>query len=92
MYLQELKKYKTFNQLKNVCNKVTDDLQALPVDPNCVTILSNGLEVDELAVDHYPDDVPDKRTLYPCKTKADGNCLPSTGSIFAIGIQITQVK
>lgn len=68
-----------------MCNKVTDDLQALPVDPNCVTILSNGLEVDELAVDRYPDDVPDKRTLYPCKTKADGNCLPSTGSIFAYG-------
>ena len=35
--------------------------------------------------DFHPYDVPDTHTLRPCKTIADGNCLPSTGSIFAFG-------
>lgn len=36
-------------------------------------------------MDLYPHDVPNTRTLYPCNTIADVNCLSSTGSIFAFG-------
>lgn len=55
------------------------------VDLNCVIILSNGLEVDELVVDCYFDDVLDKWILYLCKIKVDGNCLFFIGSIFVYG-------
>lgn len=29
--------------------------------------MNYGLEVDTDAMDSYPDDVPDKRALFPCK-------------------------
>lgn len=47
-----------------------------------------GLEVDADAMDVYPNDVPDPRALFPCKVDADGNCLPSCGSVYAYGTGI----
>jgi hypothetical protein len=31
------------------------------------------------------NDISDARALYPCTIKADGNCLPSCGSVFGYG-------
>jgi hypothetical protein len=51
-------------------------------------MMDAGLEVDADAMDVYPNDVPDPRALFPCKVDADGNCLPSCGSVYAYGTGI----
>ena len=40
-------------------------------------------ETDHSAYSLYPDDFPSAADLHPCKSKADGNCLPSSASCIA---------
>jgi hypothetical protein len=40
-YLKELKNCRTFRKLQNICNKITDDLHGLPLDPISVNIMKN---------------------------------------------------
>lgn len=68
---------KTLGKLQDVCHKIMENLYALATDSISVNIKKNTLEVDENALDLYPDDVPNTRTLYPSNTIADVNCLPS---------------
>lgn len=48
-------------------------------------ILEEGLSVDYTAIDVYPEDVPGDKTCFPVTVRADGNCLPASGSVFAFG-------
>ena len=52
--------------------------------PLSVGVLKCSLEVDVDAIDKCLDDISDDRNLYPCVVHADGNCLPSCGSVFAL--------
>ena len=45
------------------------------------SIMNTGLPIDEDALELYPADTAQHCVLYPIKVKADGNCLPYTGSI-----------
>ncbi|XP_060601076.1 vertnin-like [Ruditapes philippinarum] len=49
-----------------------------------VSVYGNKLEVDFESVVDVPEDI-DKSDLYPVEVYADGNCLPSCGSVFAFG-------
>jgi len=47
--------------------------------------VNNGLVVDDTCLDMYPDDVVQESIIYPVTVKADGNCLPRSGSVLAFG-------
>lgn len=41
--------------------------------------------MDYYSIPDIPDDIPDKRELFPCSVPADGNYLPSAVSVFGYG-------
>ena len=85
LLLNKLRNCRGFEQLKVKCNEISQSFSELPTVPQSVTVLSSNLEVDTDAMDLYPNDVPDSRVLFPCIVPADGNCLPSSGSVFGYG-------
>ena len=85
MMLNELLNCKGFEQLKIKCQEISVNFSELPAIPQSVSFSSSNLEVDVDAMDLYPNDVPDERVLYPCTVPADGNCLPSSGSVYGYG-------
>ncbi|XP_046326072.1 uncharacterized protein LOC124110747 [Haliotis rufescens] len=54
--------------------------------------LGNILTVDQRALDMYPNDVPGDKVLFPTIVRADRECLPSSGSIFAYGMRTDPMK
>ena len=84
-FYEELRKCKGLRQLRNKCQEITDSFGELDNIPQSVTFLSGQFEVDTIAIEDYPDDVPYCKALYPSKVPADGNCLPSCGSVFGYG-------
>ena len=85
LLLNKLRNCRGFEQLKVKCYEISQSFSELPTVPQSVTVLSSNLEVDIDAMDLYPNDVPDSRVLFPCIVPADGNCLPSSGSVFGYG-------
>ena len=86
--ISQLKTCKSFKQLKHKCQQIYPELTNFEKRPESINIMDAGLEVDADAMDVYPNDVPDPRALFPCKVDADGNCLPSCGSVYAYGTGI----
>ena len=80
-YLKILRGCRTYKGLKDKCKTIS--VEDFPCIPQSVGVLKCSLEVDVDAIDKCPDDIPDDRSLYPCVVHADGNCLPSCGSVFA---------
>ena len=85
LLLDKLMNCKGFEQLRLKCKGISENFPELPTIPQSVNIFSSHLEVDADAMDLYPSDVPDVRALYPCTVPADGNCLPSSGSVYGYG-------
>ncbi|KAL3857431.1 hypothetical protein ACJMK2_012102 [Sinanodonta woodiana] len=57
-----------------------------PVDyDRLTTIVNSCLNVDQQTMDIYPDDVQQMYVTFPVSVKADGNCLPYSGSVLAFG-------
>ncbi|WAR13099.1 hypothetical protein MAR_027279 [Mya arenaria] len=81
-YLQKLAKCRTFCELQTECKQIDDKIGELTIDPHEVRILKEGIEVVINAADYIPSDILDNRLL-PGVVHSDGNCLPSTGSVFA---------
>lgn len=54
-----------------------------PIDQKEIAIVNSGLAVDQKAMDIYPDDAD--HLTFTVSVKADGNCLPYTGSVLAFG-------
>ncbi|MCG8046239.1 MAG: hypothetical protein N0E48_11390, partial [Candidatus Thiodiazotropha endolucinida] len=81
-YLHQLNTCKTFAQLQNECKKISNNIDELFVDPSKLHLLMNGIEIDESASDYIPSELLASELL-ACKVHSDGNCLPSTASVFA---------
>ncbi|XP_052809213.1 uncharacterized protein LOC128237660 [Mya arenaria] len=81
-YLQKLAKCRTFCELQTECKQIDDKIGELTIDPHEVHILKEGIEVDINAADYIPFDILDNQLL-PGVVNSDGNCLQSTGSVFA---------
>lgn len=78
-YLNILNRCKTFSELQTECqNFMLEPIQGRPR-----SILQDGLCVDDRAKKLYPDDCP--RSNNPVTVRADGDCLPACGSVFAYG-------
>ena len=43
------------------------------------------MSVDHTAIDICPVNIPDDRSRFPVRVRADGDCLPASGSVFAFG-------
>ena len=67
------------------CHQISTSFINFEQSPQSVSIIQHKMDVDADAMDVYPNDIPDARALYPCTIKADGNCLPSCGSVFGYG-------
>ena len=79
-YLSRLESCESNSSLKTACNEI--ELEIPPLDVHheaiCVTDIT---QIDPSAQRLYPDDTP--RSMHPCKSTANGNCLPSSASVFA---------
>lgn len=80
--LNSLKSCQSFSQLKAKCHQISTSFINFEQSPQSVSIIQHKMDVDADAMDVYPNGIPDARALYPCTIKADGNCLPSCGSVF----------
>lgn len=83
--LNSLKSCQSFSQLKAKCHQISTSFINFEQSPQSVSIIQHKMDVDADAMDVYPNGIPDARALYPCTIKADGNCLPSCGSVFGYG-------
>lgn len=88
-HLHELNTCKTYTTLQKKCQAI--QLNEYVLNPQDISLCSNAieshkeLEADFVALNHMPDDVQTDTELYTCVVNADGNCLPSCGSVFAFG-------
>ncbi|KAK6168560.1 hypothetical protein SNE40_021068 [Patella caerulea] len=71
------------HQLKHAV--IIPKLTTFETVPDEVYFENSLFEMDVDAMEILPNDIPDDRILYPCIVKADGNCLPSSGSVFSHG-------
>ncbi|KAH3818565.1 hypothetical protein DPMN_120286 [Dreissena polymorpha] len=84
--LNELNVCKTYMTLKKKCQTI--DLSEYELTCKDISFSSQpDLDADFYALENMPDDIPSVADRCPCivKVKADGNCLPSCGSVFAFG-------
>jgi hypothetical protein len=65
--LHVLQKCKTFSELELICSEMECDLY----NGKDRFIIDDNLEVDEKAIDLFPDDVPCEKNYFPVKVKAD---------------------
>ncbi|KAK6187257.1 hypothetical protein SNE40_005323 [Patella caerulea] len=84
-HLKELKLLDTFQDVKQYCEKINSSFPPFETVPDEVYFENSLFEMDVDAMEILPNDIPDDRILYPCIVKADGNCLPSSGSVFSHG-------
>ena len=79
--LSKLQKCKTFQELKTECANIN-----MPeIIGRAQNIEELGLSVDQTSLLIYPNDVPEGTIRSPVHVRADGDCLPGTGSVFAFG-------
>ena len=84
--LKNLSKCKTYVELIRKCKSLK--LKNLERDdPPKVSVFTHHFEVEYDFIPDIPEDLKDQdeRELFPCEVLADGNCLPSCGSVFAFG-------
>ena len=77
---QALKKVKTFNELRNLVERI--DLA--PVECQEMVLNAEDLDVDAVSVPLVP---PECTYLTPVAIYGDGNCLPRCASLFAFHTQ-----
>jgi hypothetical protein len=63
-----------------ISNQIEEEIEGHPR-----SVCGGTQTVYMVAFDVYPDDVPGEETIFPTHVKADGDCLPSSGSVFAFG-------
>ena len=80
--LDDFRKARNYDELKRLVNSYAKDMEDIEVRPQS-TIHSELFDVDEIARDLLPEDIPDRRL--PVRVGADGNCLPRCGSVHAFG-------
>ena len=78
-HLKELESAKTFTDLQNKCAHFN---LGSSIHGTYRYIEQDKLEVDYQGIRIYPSDVPGPET-YPVIVRADGNCLPACGSVYA---------
>lgn len=79
-HLKSFQKCKTFDQLVSKCrNTALNDVSGQP------RRVIEGFRVHNQALDLWPDDVPYKAIRLPVMVRADGDCLPGSGSVFVFG-------
>lgn len=85
--LNALGKCKSFEEIVTNCSSLSSLMPKndITIPMHQSSIMSTGLQVDEDALQICPTDIPQDCILYPVKVRADGNCLPYTGSIIAFG-------
>ena len=86
--LKEFEGCENFEELRGKCAVVFDAMknQEMCKESSYIpTLRSTGLSVDNDALRMLPSDIPSRNKLYPIEVSADGNCLPSTGSILSFG-------
>ncbi|KAL3890798.1 hypothetical protein ACJMK2_003076 [Sinanodonta woodiana] len=84
--LKSFEECTTFKDLKKNCLDISRKIIIWPVDyDRLTTIVNSGLNVDQQTMDIYPDDVQQTYVTFPVSVKADGNCLPYSGSVLAFG-------
>ncbi|KAK6183523.1 hypothetical protein SNE40_010993 [Patella caerulea] len=81
MLLSKLDECNTFEELKIKC----ETMHLPEVQGSSRFILHGGFNVDTQAMDMYPTDTPHSQNRYPVIVRADGDCLPACGSVFAYG-------
>ncbi|XP_041368077.1 uncharacterized protein LOC121382620 [Gigantopelta aegis] len=80
-YLKSFQRCKTYSDLEALCSGIH-----LPdITGSARDIRSNGLIVDYNSNQLCPSDVPGDSNRFPVSVKANGECLPATGSVFAFG-------
>lgn len=70
-----------FAELQFACQNIS--LNDITGEPRY--ILKESLSVDHTVIDICPVDIPDDRSRFPVTVRADGDCLPGSGSVFAFG-------
>ncbi|KAL3836889.1 hypothetical protein ACJMK2_022296 [Sinanodonta woodiana] len=84
--MNDFEKCTMFKDLKKNCLDISRKMIIWPVDyDRLTTIVNSGLNVDQQTMDIYPDDVQQSYVTFPVSVKADGNCLPYSGSVLAFG-------
>ena len=85
----ELKSCRSYIKLKDNLLETCSHFHDFEIIPQSICFSEYPLEIDREALDAYPDDVPTpaNKALSPCSVLADGNCLPSCGSVYAYGTQ-----
>ena len=85
--LERLQKSDLFEEIHNSATVIAAELteRDLPVIRSPCTSMKSNMTVDQDSARNMPDDCDS--TLMPATVNADGDCLPHTGSIFAVGHQ-----
>ncbi|MES9906221.1 MAG: hypothetical protein ABW168_26520, partial [Sedimenticola sp.] len=78
-----LKKCKTFDELQVQCQNIIQP----PIHGGLRYILEDKLCVDVNSMDLCPSDIPGPINQYPVIVKAEGDCLPACGSVFAFATE-----
>ncbi|KAK3108762.1 hypothetical protein FSP39_015119 [Pinctada imbricata] len=71
----------TFEELEKEC--LSCDVADVVGHPRF--IIDDALDVDDGAIEMFPEDVPDNQSRFPISVRADGDCLPASGSVYAYG-------
>ena len=75
-----------FKQLKAICKKLEIEMETKFTIQGHQANMMPTMEVDVDASVNMPDDLPDGVSgLLPIQVRADGDCLPHTGSVLAFG-------
>lgn len=85
-FLKELHSCKTYNTLKVKCQQIKTNIERFTINAGDIGLCSNELQEDLDAAKNIPYDIPSDKELCPCELHADGNCLPSCGSVLAFGV------
>ena len=83
-YLDEMVECNSYQNLQDMCKTFSSEIDDINIDPHIINVLGLDVEIDTEAAEYMPFDLPEEN-LYPLKVHADGNCLPSTASIFRYG-------
>lgn len=91
--LDRLGKSRIFKAIQSECEQISNEIGEIDVYLQDINVLSEGIDLDEDVVDFIPTDLISD-VLLPCQVNADGNCLPSTGSIsaFAHRHQVHEIR
>jgi hypothetical protein len=81
-HLKDLTQARNFNELKIQCQNFDMREEVHGTDR---FIQDSAFEVDNNALKMLPPDLPKTSRVYPVMVRADGDCLPGCGSVYAFG-------